>query len=146
VDGFILGVAGTYATYQWLKDGMLIPGATDSFYTVTANGDYQVVVTNGNGCLDTSGVYPVTNYTGIEDIHVLSSQIKVYPNPATDFLHIQSPVKINAAITDVAGKTIREIKNARNVSLKGLAEGIYLMQISDVNHHLIKVEKFIKAK
>lgn len=39
---------------QWYKDNVLIPGATNATYDVVASGDYKVVVTNADGCTDTS--------------------------------------------------------------------------------------------
>jgi len=146
VDSFVLGATGTYATYQWMKDGALIPGATDSNYTVTENGDYRVIVTNGKGCSDTSDAYPVTNYTGITDVHLLAKYIKIYPNPTTDRVYIQSPVKVNVVLTDIEGKMIRKCLNTKSISLKDLAEGIYLLHIADQNGVLLKVEKVANQK
>ncbi len=143
VDGFTLSVTGTYATYQWLVDGTAITAANDSFYTVTENGIYQVVVTNGKGCSDTSDTYPITNYSAIENLHTLAGHIRIYPNPTTDFVHIQSPVKIKVAITDITGRTIRKT-DAGHISLKDLAGGIYLLRITDTNGLPVKTEKVIK--
>lgn len=44
---------GGSLTYQWLKDNVLIPGATSADYTAAASGNYRVIVTNGT-CVDTS--------------------------------------------------------------------------------------------
>ncbi len=52
--------AGTGSSYKWLRDGVAIPGATSSQYAASAAGDYCVVVTNANGCSDTSRVLRVT--------------------------------------------------------------------------------------
>jgi len=144
VDGFILGVVGTYSAYQWIKDNMPIPGATGSTYMVMANGNYRVAVTNSKGCSDTSDIYPVTNYTGINDVHLQAKSIKVYPNPTNNELYIQSPVLINVMLTDVAGRMIREIKNAHSISVKDLDAGIYLLQIRNKEGLLIKNVKVMK--
>ncbi len=45
---------GTGFTYQWQNDGAGIPGATNSTYSATVNGDYTVVVSNVAGCSATS--------------------------------------------------------------------------------------------
>jgi len=144
VDSFTLGVTGTYAIYQWIKDSVLIPGATNRTYTVTENGNYWVVVTNGKGCSNTSDVYPITNYTGITDVQLLSKYIKVYPNPADDIVHIQSPVSVYVTLTDIAGRIIKEINDAHNLSIKDLDAGMYMLRITDENGTLIKVVKEIK--
>lgn len=46
--------AGIAASYKWLKDGVVIPGATASIYTALQTGNYRVVVANSVGCSDTS--------------------------------------------------------------------------------------------
>ncbi len=143
VDEHILGVNGTYATYQWIKNGAHVPGATGSTYTVTENADYQVAVTNEHGCADTSGVYTVTNI-GIETGSTLAQQVYVYPNPVTDVLYIQSPVKVNIVVTDITGRVVREDVGANSISLKDLAESFYLLQIRDSKGSLIKMEKILK--
>jgi hypothetical protein len=36
--------------YQWLKDGVVIPGATQAYYTASPEGVYTVVVSDSFGC------------------------------------------------------------------------------------------------
>jgi len=143
VNEYTLGVNGVYATYQWIKNDTAIPGATANTYAVTENAGYRVAVTNQYGCADTSEVYDVTN-VGIERTGGLAQHIRVYPNPASDMLYIQSPVKVNVMLTDITGKVIREARGARNLSLKDLAGNLYLLQVRDVNGGLIKMEKILK--
>ncbi len=141
---FTLRSAGIYATYQWLEDDAVIPGATDSSYTVKANGNYRVVVTNEFGCSDTSDVYEITNYTEIADVHALATQIRVYPNPAAEVVYIQSPVQVDVMLTDIIGRTIGEKKNAHSISVKDLRGGIYLLQIRDQKGLLMRTVKMVK--
>ncbi len=146
-DSFTLSVSGTYAVYQWLKDGIPVDGANDSIYAVTANGNYQVVVTNEHGCSDTSDIYPVTNYpTGIDDAYKSAGQIKIYPNPASAMIYIQSLVEVTVQITDISGKVIKEYANATSAYIGELSKGVYLLHISDRSGVLLKVEKMIKAE
>ncbi|MBC8046058.1 MAG: T9SS type A sorting domain-containing protein [Fimbriimonadaceae bacterium] len=53
-------ITGAGYTYQWYKDGILIPGATSISYTATAVGSYYVIVTAGV-CVSTSTTIVVTN-------------------------------------------------------------------------------------
>lgn len=76
VNEFVLGVVGSYVTYQWIKDSTDIPGATNATYTVTENADYQVRVTNDNGCESTSAVYEVNNVS-INDADGIAQYISV---------------------------------------------------------------------
>ena len=49
-----------FKSYQWLKDGVPIIGATDSCLIVLESGKYQVVLETNNGCIDTSGLIEYT--------------------------------------------------------------------------------------
>lgn len=44
----------TVFTYQWYKDGVLMPGETNSNLNISENGDYKVSATSTFGCTDTS--------------------------------------------------------------------------------------------
>lgn len=145
VDGYTLGTVRTYATYQWLFNGQEINGATDSSYTVTENGDYQVVVTGEQGCTDTSDVYAVNNVS-IDDLAGIEKMIRVYPNPTTNYLQISSPVRVDIVLTGLDGKVILAQENARQLSLQELPNGIYFLSIMDQENHLIKVEKVVLSK
>jgi len=142
VNTFDLGTTLTYDSYHWMLNGDTIPGATGSIYTVTENGDYQVIVSR-NGCTDTSAIYKVTN-VGLHDVHPAAAQVSVYPNPAHDRIHISAPIRVNATLTGIDGRVIRQENNAVRVSVGELAAGMYLLRITDQEGTLIKVEKVVK--
>ncbi|MFL5752664.1 MAG: PKD-like domain-containing protein [Bacteroidia bacterium] len=52
--------SGTIAAYQWQLAGSNIAGATASTYTTSAAGNYNVIVSNSNGCSGTSATTTVT--------------------------------------------------------------------------------------
>ncbi len=143
VDEYTLGTTQDFATYQWLLNGEPIAGATGSTYTVTENGNYTVVVTDDNGCTDTSNVYVVDN-VNINDIQSIGKHIKVYPNPAEDILFINSPIAVQVLLTSVEGRVVSRADQATQLSLKDLAPGIYLLHITDQEGQLMKTKKIIK--
>lgn len=51
--------SGSGLTYQWLRNGATLTGATDSSYTATVSGNYKVIVTNNCGS-STSPIKVVT--------------------------------------------------------------------------------------
>ncbi|MDX2002891.1 MAG: T9SS type A sorting domain-containing protein [Chitinophagales bacterium] len=47
------------AVYQWYKDGAFT-GTYDSSYVTGLGGNYHVIVTDSNGCIDTSDILPIS--------------------------------------------------------------------------------------
>jgi len=72
--------------YQWIScsTGAIIPGATAQSYQPQQSGNYAVIV-NFAGCSDTSDCY---YYSPLSLNEILSSQIKVAPNPFKNELKI----------------------------------------------------------
>ena len=63
-----------------------------------------------------------------------SKPIYIYPNPATDVLHIENKLGDtinNITLFDVSGRVVREYHDvsAKNVSVSGLENGMYLLKI-----------------
>ncbi len=144
VEEFDLSTHMAYATYQWLLNGQPIQGAEDRTYHVEENGDYRVIVTNEEGCVDTSDVYHISNVgSGVEDIQYLGRVLKIYPNPAGDIIYIQGAADIRTKIISLEGKLIRDVGKARQVSLEGLAEGLYFVSLYTDSGRLIRTEKLV---
>lgn len=68
--------AGTGLTYQWLKDGSIISGATSQSFDAAAAGYYSVAVTNSGGCTTVSDSVVVT-------VGGLSSSVSIVSNAGT---------------------------------------------------------------
>ncbi len=142
-NGMTLSTEEAYVTYQWIFNGNIIPGATNSALIANDIGDYQVIVTNNEGCVDTSAIHEV-NDVGIKDPAGIASRISVYPNPAHDVVYISAPINVDLHISDVSGKLIKKVADAKKVSISGLADGTYLFHILDKDHNLLRVEKIIR--
>ncbi len=140
---FDLSTTRSYNSYQWMVDGALIAGATNSVYTVETNGDYQVIVSNENGCIDTSDIYPVRN-AAIEDLIDIAAQIQVYPNPSEDEVYIAAPIPLRLRLTDMSGSVIPLSGATNRIPVRNLATGTYLLYLSDMSGQLVKVEKVVR--
>ena len=137
--------------YQWYKNGVAIPGATSSTYYETGSGYYTVVVTDINGCSVTSGGYTVTGGggggggTAVNNVSA-NTNIRIYPNPATSVLTVDAPAKVNVSLLSVDGKLLIEQKDAHNIDISQLANGMYLIMIYDENNMLLNTSKFVKTE
>jgi len=142
VSGDTLGTVGSdYDTWQWYKNGQAINGATGQFHIADENVVYSVVVTK-NGCTDTAE-YNVTN-VGVHGFSNPAQDIRIYPNPVKDILYIISSSPIHSFLTSMEGKTLLYAGETRELSLKNLPAGIYLLHVSDTEGRIIKVEKITK--
>ncbi len=121
----------SFTSYQWLQDGAVINNGTTQSYTATANGNYSVVVTDANGCSDTSNV---VNITGLS-IGAINAEagIKLYPNPNNGrfALEFANAADREIAISDVVGKVVYSTKaNTQIVNVNAeLPAGVYSVQV-----------------
>ncbi len=143
VDEFVLSVTGTYASYQWIRNGTDIPFATNPTYTVTENAAYQVRVTDTDGCEATSTVYSVNNVS-VAHRSGIGQDISIYPNPVNDVIYINSPVAVHAMLTSIEGRNLLREPDAKVIATGHLAKGIYLLHLSDKEGRLIKTVKVVK--
>ncbi len=143
VNEYELSTTTSYQSYQWFRNDTLIPGATNRTHTVTSNGGYHVAVTDENGCMDTSNIYPVNN-VAVQDYDTRAAGIYVYPNPVQDIIYITSPFPVTAELTGIDGRFISRTENAGLMRISDLPKGMYLLRILDTDDQLLKVEKLIR--
>lgn len=64
--------------YKWYLNGVVIPGATSSSYTVSNTGDYKVVITQTSGCYITNEIFFTIN--SIVDTNAIDIPNLISPN------------------------------------------------------------------
>jgi hypothetical protein len=121
--------------YQWIDctDNTLVEGANDFYYKPLSTGSYAVVLTDNFGCIDTSECYKVL----VEDISpsTFSFDITIYPNPATNFLNIETNSQIPDAFIEIFtidNKSVyssKFISNKTSIKLPELPIGFYWLII-----------------
>ncbi len=136
---------GSFATYQWYLNGVAITGANTSIYNETTPGAYTVVVSDGNGCTDTADAYYIWP-AGVQNTGGSGINIKLFPNPATSTIFIQSPVKVNVAVLTADGKKVLEGNDANSIDISTLSNGMYMVMIYDQDHLLLKVDRIMKVE
>jgi len=71
----------------------------------------------------------------------LDIQVKIFPNPAVDFIQLSSNVEINKIeVYNLIGKRIKLMNNINNTfNVSDLRNGIYLIRIFNNQNKIIKV-------
>lgn len=122
-------------TYQWIdceNGNTPISNATNQSYNVTVNGEYAVVVSNGN-CSDTSTCVTI-NSVGVNELN--NENVQIYPNPTTGNVKITSDNQIDQLkLYNIEGKELISIKNInKSETTIELPEqvGVYFISIFDV--------------
>ncbi|SDH05554.1 T9SS type A sorting domain-containing protein [Winogradskyella thalassocola] len=138
---------------------------TDPLFADSASGDYTLqsgspaidygdnsfitstIDLNGNARIFNTtidlGAYEYDASLGLDDVLILENQIKLYPNPTTSALNIESDSAIKSArVYSVLGKEVLNVKT-KTIDVSSLSEGIYLIKIIDVKG-VQHVKRFIK--
>ncbi|NNM95218.1 MAG: T9SS type A sorting domain-containing protein [Bacteroidia bacterium] len=146
------GIDSTYlqnaSTHVWSSFGAPTKSWQKTFTWYDAN-DFQVAKATLKDSTATTYSYQwLTNIVaGINEV-TLSNQAKIYPNPATDELNIQvtKPGAKYFNVFDITGKEMfsTEISaTLSQVNVSGLANGLYLYSITDMNGTTTGSGKFI---
>ncbi|PZF72107.1 T9SS type A sorting domain-containing protein [Taibaiella soli] len=138
VNGFILSTNTVYNGYQWNLNGQPIAGATSNTYLAVQDGNYSLTVTSDHGCIGTSADSVIT---GLGVTNIQMNHIKVYPNPASSTVRIDSPVPVNVTLHAIDGKVMLTKENATSIDVSTLASGTYLLRISNLEGVLIGYDK-----
>lgn len=142
--GTTLSTGAGYVAYQWYRNGVLIPGATGQTYTPVQGGSYTVDVLADmtNNCPGSSQPYIYTA-VGVNNT-AISLQIKLYPNPASDAVRIESPVAVDVTVTGMDGKIIYTGRDTKELYIGQWADGVYQVVIRDKSGSFLKTEKLTK--
>jgi hypothetical protein len=121
--------------YQWYLNSTLIPNATNQNILMTQDGNYQVLITDTNGCSNISAIYNETNL-GVANVHS-GVGVKLYPNPNSGSFTLEfsdnTPHVID--ISDELGRTIvpnTTVTTTATFDLDNITSGIYFLHILDI--------------
>ena len=134
-----------YSIGSHLVGASLFNGQLNSVDSLTfANGDYFDLMRNFDNCRTISIIRNNTS-TGISETG--ESTISIAPNPANEFINIQSKDLINTLeIYNLQGQLMKSEKYAAStiqVSTQGLTNGIYILKVKTNDNEIYK-KKLIK--
>lgn len=144
-DGERLLTAPTgYVSYMWYVDGLpIVPIAWQHLYNIKRSGLYHVVVTDSNGCQGLSNIID-TRLTGIGEFNV--NNVKIFPNPATNTINIESPIAVNVSLLTIDGRKITESENAKTIDISNLSNGLYILEIVEPKSGASRKDKIMKSE
>jgi PKD repeat protein len=135
-------------SYQWQLNSVDIPGATNQSYTVLQSGLYTVVVSDLNGCKNSSSVDILIS--GIDEVQD-DANIFIAPNPSNgnfsielmnDFNNDHVSVNVLNALGQKVFTSVDKfsgIKWKKDIDLVDLARGVYLIQVKTNNNSWVKI-------
>ncbi len=146
VDSVVTGQG--YSTYQWYVNGNSIAGANNYFhiYTPTGSGDYQVSVTDTNGCSAISDSLEVI-VTGTTEQGEFT--ISIHPNPNLGEFVVNAVFEggtdYTIEIMDMNGKSVipKALSGSGNsftqrFDLRSIAQGVYLLKVTAGDKQIVK--------
>jgi hypothetical protein len=156
---------GSNATYQWKRDGVIIPGATNLVYStnVFAHGDIFTCVMTTNDICNHISVYGyaqvfIGDNVGVQNVNSPNSVVNIVPNPSRGNFTIigNTGIAVNeevtAEVTNMLGQVIYTahfttvdgaMDNTINLN-EALANGMYILNLR--SEHLAKAIHFELAR
>lgn len=133
VSGGVISAAASGATYQWVDcDNNFAPisGATNQDFQPAVDGNYAVIVTQGN-CADTSSCAVVVSMS-----EALGTTVLLHPNPSTGRVTLSFGSvleQVELSVMDIAGKLIfTEVASAAqrmDLNLSDRPDGVYVIRV-----------------
>ena len=133
-ESITLDPGSGYADYDWST------GASSQTIVVNSKGTYSVTVIDINGCEGMASVDVDTMTCGTESIFMLgNSSLRMYPNPVSDYLHIEGESSLAGAeisVINSLGQVVlsqRFAEHSISLSLMDLPNGNYILGIRKDN-------------
>lgn len=129
-------LSSTGTTYQWFFNGVKITGATSQKYIPTQSGNYQVQISDANGCASDLSIQYSYTVSGINKYNVVEI-FNIYPNPTKGIIQIDNISNVsnyNVYIYNAVGETIYQGENSKYIDLSNLNNGFYFINISTKNN------------
>ncbi|MFH1051475.1 MAG: T9SS type A sorting domain-containing protein [bacterium] len=142
----------TYASsYQWYLENEAIPDAVKQTYKPDKTGTYKVEISDEHGCSNISDDY-YFDITDVKNDVLLNQEIRIYPNPATDYIeitvgaHCNVPLQNEVHIYNIFGECLLSVWESRsnrdNVSLRidisEFFDGIYFVRYNNSSSTFVK--------
>ncbi|HBN03858.1 MAG TPA: hypothetical protein DD396_07420, partial [Bacteroidetes bacterium] len=125
-------------SYQWYRNGTLLPGENAQLYMAQELGIYSVVVSTADYCFATSNGYDFGIPVNEEQV-VKDGNVRVYPNPTDGIVFIEisdKDVNHTLTITDGLGAQMMALTSNSSivrVDLTDFAPGAYFLNVTSAS-------------
>jgi hypothetical protein len=151
-DSIKISATGNDA-YTWMPTTYIVSGANNKAMTTKPDSNivYTLTATSSFGCKSSSVaiVYVKNKPNNPTSIQIANMEdIKWYPNPAKEYVTIETPIPVEMEIYGIDGKTILKTNlqiDKNNVSLQQISAGIYYIGFK-FEDKIIKIEKILIDK
>jgi len=125
------------------NDNVILDQATDQFFTACGP---HTTATAPADCTN----FPGTQFVGatfdnngavlaVDQNEIVNANIKIYPNPVTDILNINSLIEIkNVEMFDLLGKRVIATKQTNQIEVSQLPVGVYFLKAHTENGTITK--------
>ncbi len=148
-------------SYYWIDESHVeiywyFVGANDSTiiaatYEVSQSGDYLVLISINCGS-KTITTYQSTvhidEYTGFENAYLSNNMLKLYPNPANNYINVFLDTEngYTISIFSTTGQMVRQLKSSNTgvttINISDLQKGVYIVKVKSGN--TVLTSRFIK--
>jgi subtilisin family serine protease len=135
-------VSSAGPNYQWYRNDVMLPGETNQVLFPQSVGFYSVAFSSPDGCSSFSNAFQWT--LSLEEVR--HSELKLYPNPASDELHIDLPADIAIdrieILNDLGQVIYSSVSKQKSIDVSLFAPGSYVIQI--ITSETIHTSRFQK--
>ncbi|MBA3649874.1 MAG: T9SS type A sorting domain-containing protein [Chitinophagales bacterium] len=139
-------------TARWDGNQWFDLDLTSSGFVKVLGSNKVDLIAGGSFTYGTNGIRlnNIAQYTTVTNINgfVKCSGFYIYPNPATDQLHIEAPKIHNATVTllNLFGQVVlqQQISDNATIDISTLARGMYLVNILDESGDVVQKGKVVK--
>ena len=124
----------TFTIYDSYGDGIDAGYGAGSFNVTDGNG---TILASGGQFTDVDGDAFKTGDATTVGVNDFTSNLSVYPNPVKDVLTIEGNYT-SVDIIDVSGKLVLSSESTKNINVKSLADGVYMLNIKTENGIAVK--------
>ena len=131
-------VSDALTGYRVYRDGNMIAEIPYTFQTYftdtefTKGFDVEYCVTAVYGEEESEPVCATATITGVVEEHE-NDGVTVLPNPTNGIVHIGGTTTAEVRVYNAIGQLLKTVRNANEINLKGLAQGVYMLHITDEN-------------